>query len=160
VMAEGFPDRMAPDFKSATEVMFELGRYGQKNDKGFFEYSEDKRGKPQKNVNQDVYNMIADVVSDRVEFEREDIIARMMLPMAIEMARCVEEGIVGSPGEADLALLFGVGFPPFRGGIFRWMDTVGMAHLAEASAKFAHLGKAYELTERMQEMLANGETYY
>ena len=84
----------------------------------------------------------------------------MMLPMAIEMARCVEEGIVGSPAEADLALVYGVGFPPFRGGIFRWMDTVGMAHIAEASAKFAHLGKAYELTGRMQEMLASGETYY
>jgi 3-hydroxyacyl-CoA dehydrogenase/enoyl-CoA hydratase/3-hydroxybutyryl-CoA epimerase/enoyl-CoA isomerase len=160
VMAEGFPDRMAPDFKSATEVMFELDRYGQKNDKGFFEYVEDKRGKPQKTVNEEVYRMIADVVGDRVEFEREDIIARMMLPMAIEMARCVEEGIVGTPSEADLALLYGVGFPPFRGGIFRWMDTVGLAHIAQASEKFAHLGKAYELTERMQEMLANNETYY
>ena len=160
VMAEGFPDRMAPDFKSATEVMFELDRYGQKNGKGFFEYVEDKRGKPQKTVNEDVYSMIADVVSDRVEFEREDIIARMMLPMAIEMARCVEEGIVGTPAEADLALVYGVGFPPFRGGIFRWMDTVGMAHLAEASAKFAHLGKAYELTEGMKKMLANGASYY
>lgn len=160
VMAEGFPDRMAPDFKTATEVLFELDRYGQKNGKGFFEYSEDKRGKPQKSVNPEVYDMIAGVVAERVEFEREDIIDRMMLPMAIEMARCVEEDIVGSPAEADLALLYGVGFPPFRGGIFRWIDTVGMAHLAEASAKFAHLGKAYELTERMQDMLANGETYY
>ncbi len=90
----------------------------------------------------------------------EDIIARMMLPMASEMAHCAEEGVVDTPAEADLALLFGVGFPPFRGGIFRWMDTLGMAHLAEASAKFAHLGKAYELTERMREMLATGETYY
>jgi 3-hydroxyacyl-CoA dehydrogenase / enoyl-CoA hydratase / 3-hydroxybutyryl-CoA epimerase / enoyl-CoA isomerase len=160
VMAEGFPDRMQPDFKSATEVMFELERFGQKNGKGFYEYVTDKRGKPKKTVNEAVYTMIADVVADRVEFEREDIIARMMLPMAIEMARCVEEGIVGTPAEADLALLYGVGFPPFRGGIFRWMDAVGMAHIAEASAKFAHLGKAYELTERMQEMLANGETYY
>lgn len=160
VMAEGFPDRMAPDFKSATEVMFELDRYGQKNDKGFYDYIADKRGKPQKTVNEEVYTMIADVVGDRVEFEREDIIARMMLPMAVEMARCVEEGIVGTAAEADLALLYGVGFPPFRGGIFRWMDTVGLAHIAEASAKFAHLGKAYELTENMQKMLANGETYY
>ena len=84
----------------------------------------------------------------------------MMLPMAIEMARCVEEGIVGTPAEADLALLYGVGFPPFRGGIFRWMDTVGMAHIAEAAEKFAHLGKAYELTAGMQDMLANGKTYY
>ncbi len=100
------------------------------------------------------------MVGERQEFDREDIIARMMLPMAIEMARCVEEGIVGTPAEADLALLYGVGFPPFRGGIFRWMDTVGLAHIAEASEKFAHLGKAYELTENMQKMLANGETYY
>ncbi len=160
VMAEGFPDRMQPDFKSATEVMFELGRYGQKNGKGFYEYVDDKRGKPQKTVNEDVYDMIADVVGDRTEFEREDIIARMMLPMAIEMARCLEEGIVETAAEADLALLYGVGFPPFRGGIFRWMDTVGLAHIAEASAKFAHLGKAYELTEHMQDMLANGKTYY
>lgn len=160
VMADAFPDRMQPDFKSATEVMFELGRFGQKNDKGFYEYVADKRGKPIKTVNEDVYTMIADVVGERVEFDREDIVARMMLPMAIEMARCLEENVVGTAAEADLAMLFGVGLPPFRGGIFRWMDTVGLAHIAEASAKFAHLGKAYELTERMQEMLANGETYY
>ena len=160
VMAEGFPDRMQPDFKSATEVMFELERFGQKNGKGFYEYVEDKKGKPTKTVNEDVYGMIEGVVGERTEFEREDIIARMMLPMAIEMARCVEEGIVGTPAEADLALLYGVGFPPFRGGIFRWMDTVGLAHIKDMSDKFAHLGKAYELTDRMNEMLANGETYY
>jgi 3-hydroxyacyl-CoA dehydrogenase/enoyl-CoA hydratase/3-hydroxybutyryl-CoA epimerase/enoyl-CoA isomerase len=160
VMAEGFPDRMQPDFKSATEVMFELERFGQKNGKGFYEYVADKRGKPQKIVNDEVYGMMAEVVGERVEFEREEVIARMMLPMAIEMARCVEEGIVGTPAEADLALLYGVGFPPFRGGIFRWMDTVGLAHIKEASDKFAHLGKAYEITDHMNEMLANGETYY
>ena len=160
VMADGFPDRMAPDFKSVTEVMFENDRLGQKNGKGMYEYVTDKRGKPKKVVSEEVYELIAPVCGERVEFEREDIIARLMLPMAIEMARCLEEGIVGSPAEADLAVLFGVGFPPFRGGLFRWMDTVGLAHIAEMSEKFAHLGKAYELTERMQEMLANGETYY
>ncbi|TDG12534.1 fatty acid oxidation complex subunit alpha FadB [Seongchinamella unica] len=160
VMAEGFPDRMQPDFKSATEIMFELERFGQKNGKGFYEYVEDKRGKPIKTVNEDVYGMIADVVGEKTDFDKDDIIMRMMLPMAIEMARCVEEGIVGTPAEADLALLYGVGFPPFRGGIFRWMDTIGLAAIKEASDKFAHLGKAYELTERMNEMLANSETYY
>ena len=160
VMAEGFPDRMQPDFKSVTEVLFENDRYGQKNGKGLYEYVTDKRGKPKKVVNDDIYELIAPVCAERKEFEREEIIARMMLPMAIEMARCVEEGIVGTPAEADLALLYGVGFPPFRGGIFRWMDTVGLAHLAEASEKFGYLGKAYELTDAMKEMLANGATYY
>jgi 3-hydroxyacyl-CoA dehydrogenase/enoyl-CoA hydratase/3-hydroxybutyryl-CoA epimerase/enoyl-CoA isomerase len=160
VMAAGFPDRMQLDFKSATEVLYDLGRYGQKNGKGFYEYVEDKRGKPQKTVNAEVYGMIAGVVADRTEFDRDDIIARMMLPMAIEMARCVEEGIVGTPAEADLALVYGIGFPPFRGGIFRWMDTVGMAWIKQACEKFAHLGKAYEMTDRMKAMAAEGKTYY
>ncbi len=160
VMAAGFPDRMTLDFKTATEVMFENERYGQKNGKGFYEYIPDKRGKPKKTVSEDAYTLIAPVVGERVEFDREEIIARMMLPMATEMARCLEDGIVGTPAEADLALLYGIGFPPFRGGVFRWMDTVGLAHIAEASKKFAHLGKTYELTEGMQAKLAAGETYY
>jgi 3-hydroxyacyl-CoA dehydrogenase/enoyl-CoA hydratase/3-hydroxybutyryl-CoA epimerase/enoyl-CoA isomerase len=160
VMADGFPDRMAITFKTATEVMYEQDRYGQKNGKGFYDYVNDKRGKPKKTVNEAVYDMIAPVAGERAEFDKDDIIARMMLPMAIEMARCLEEGIVGTANEADLALLYGVGFPPFRGGIFRWMDTVGLGYMAEISAKFAHLGKAYELTEEMQDMLANNRTYY
>ena len=160
VMAEGFPDRMQPDFKSVTEVLFENERYGQKNGKGMYEYEVDKRGKPKKVANDAVWDLIGPVCGERTEFDKDEIIMRMMLPMAIETARCVEEGIVETAAEADLALLYGVGFPPFRGGIFRWMDTVGLAAIKEASDKFAHLGKAYELTDRMNEMLANGETYY
>ncbi|MEM1403713.1 MAG: fatty acid oxidation complex subunit alpha FadB [Pseudomonadota bacterium] len=160
VMAEGFPDRMELDFKTPVEIMFENDRLGQKNGKGFYDYVPDKRGKPKKTVTQDSYDLLAPHVAERKEFEREEIIARMMLPMCTELARCVEEGIVGSPAEADLALLYGVGFPPFRGGIFRWMDTVGLAHIAEASEKFAHLGKTYELTDGMKAMLADGKTYY
>ncbi len=160
VMAEGFPDRMAPDFKSATEMMFEAERYGQKNGKGFYEYVPDRKGKPAKTLNEDVYALFGDAAGPRKEFEREEIELRMMLPMAIELARCLEEGIVDSAAEADLAMLYGVGFPPFRGGIFRWMDTIGLAAIAEASEKYASLGKAYELTEGMQAKLAAGETYY
>ncbi|WOJ92000.1 fatty acid oxidation complex subunit alpha FadB [Congregibacter variabilis] len=160
VMAEGFPDRMKMDFKTATETMFENDRLGQKNGKGFYEYVMDKRGKPKKTVSQETYELLAPITAERKEFDREEIIARMMLPMCTELARCVEEGIVGSAAEADLALLYGIGFPPFRGGVFRWMDSVGLAHIAEQSEKFAHLGKAYELTDGMRAKLAAGETYY
>jgi 3-hydroxyacyl-CoA dehydrogenase/enoyl-CoA hydratase/3-hydroxybutyryl-CoA epimerase/enoyl-CoA isomerase len=83
-----------------------------------------------------------------------------MLPMATELARCLEENIVGSAAEADMALVYGIGFPPFRGGVFRWLDAVGLPWLAEQSEKFADLGKTYELTEGMKAKLAAGETYY
>ena len=160
VMAEGFPDRMKMDFKTATEVMFENDRLGQKNGKGFYAYAPDKRGKPTKTVDETTYQLLAPVTAERREFERDDIVFRMMLPMCTELARCLEEGIVGSAAEADLALLYGIGFPPFRGGVFRWMDTVGMAAIAEQSARFADLGKAYELTDGMRKHLADGTTYY
>ncbi|PID55194.1 MAG: fatty acid oxidation complex subunit alpha FadB [Gammaproteobacteria bacterium] len=160
VMAEGFPDRMQLDFKTATEVMFENNRLGQKNGKGFYEYVTDKRGKPKKVVSEEAYKLIEPVSAERKEFDKEEIVARMMLPMVTELARCLEEGIVASAAEADLALLYGIGFPPFRGGVFRWIDTVGLAHVAELSEKYAHLGKSYELTEGMKAKLAAGETYY
>ena len=110
VMAEGFPDRMKADFKSAMEVMFENERYGQKNGKGFYVYETDKRGKPKKVVDETTYELIKPVVADAKEFDAEEIIARCMIPMCIEVARCIEEGIVDTAAEADMGLIFGIGF--------------------------------------------------
>ena len=160
VMAEGFPDRMTLDFTTGTEVMFDNNRLGQKNGVGFYAYVNDKRGKPKKTVDEETYKLLEPVTAERREFERDEIIYRMMLPMCTELARCLEEGIVSSAAEADLALLYGIGFPPFRGGVFRWMDTVGLKQIADQSEKFAELGKSYELTDGMRDMLANGKTYY
>ena len=84
----------------------------------------------------------------------------MMLPMATELARCLEEGIVSSAAEADMALVYGVGFPPFRGGVFRWLDNIGMQAFVEMSDQFKHLGKLYEATDTQREMAANGSKYY
>ena len=56
-----------------------------------------KRGKPKKTVSEEAYRLISPVVAARVEFDREEIIALMMLPMATELARCLEDGIVGTP---------------------------------------------------------------
>jgi 3-hydroxyacyl-CoA dehydrogenase/enoyl-CoA hydratase/3-hydroxybutyryl-CoA epimerase len=50
----------------------------------------------------------------------------MILPMVNEAARCLEERIVDGPGALDLALVFGIGFPPFRGGLCRWADAEGL----------------------------------
>jgi len=160
VMAEGFPDRMKADFKSAMEVMYENKRYGQKNGVGFYKYETDKKGKPKKVVDQAAYDLIAPVVAERKEYDAEEIIARCMIPMCIEIARCLEEGIVDTPNEADMGLIFGIGFPPFRGGACRYMDTVGMANFVALCDKYADLGNLYKPTDRMREMAANGESYF
>ncbi|MDF1763591.1 MAG: fatty acid oxidation complex subunit alpha FadB [Oleibacter sp.] len=160
VMAEGFPDRMKADFKSAMEVMYENKRYGQKNGKGFYVYETDKKGKLGKVVDPTTYELIKPVVADAKEFDAEDIIARCMIPMCIEVARCIEEGIVDTAAEADMGLIFGIGFPPFRGGACRYMDTVGLANFVAMCDKFADLGNLYKPTDRMREMAANGESYF
>jgi len=160
VMAEGFPDRMKADYKTSMEVMFENNRYGQKNGVGFYKYETDKKGKPKKVVDEATYELIKPVVADAKEFDAEEIIARCMIPMCIEVARCLEEGIVDTPNEADMGLIFGIGFPPFRGGACRYMDTVGMAEFVALCDKFADLGNLYKPTDRMREMAANGESYF
>jgi 3-hydroxyacyl-CoA dehydrogenase/enoyl-CoA hydratase/3-hydroxybutyryl-CoA epimerase/enoyl-CoA isomerase len=160
VMAEGFPDRMSKDFKTAADVMFENERYGQKNGKGFYSYEPDKRGKPKKTVTEETYDLIAPVCAERKDFDEEEIIARMMIPMATELARCLEENVVDSAAEADMALIYGIGFPPFRGGCFRWIDSIGIAKFVELCDKYQHLGGLYQATDKQREMAASGTGYY
>lgn len=160
VMANGFPDRMTKSYKTAGDVMFENDRYGQKNGKGFYVYELDKRGKPKKVVSQEVYDLIAPEIADIKEFDKDEIVARMMIPMATELARCLEENIVGSAPEADMALVYGVGFPPFRGGVFRWIDSIGIDKFVAMADQYKHLGKLYEATDTQREMAANGTKYY
>jgi 3-hydroxyacyl-CoA dehydrogenase/enoyl-CoA hydratase/3-hydroxybutyryl-CoA epimerase/enoyl-CoA isomerase len=94
------------------------------------------------------------------DFSEEEIIDRLMLPMIIETARCLDESIVETPTEADMGLILGVGFPPFRGGALKYADTLGMKTILEKAAKYAHLGKLYEPTESMKKMAAEGKTYF
>ncbi|QFT55481.1 fatty acid oxidation complex subunit alpha FadB [Microbulbifer sp. THAF38] len=160
VMAEGFPDRMGKTFTAASDVMYEAGRYGQKNDKGFYNYEQDKKGRPKKVATEESYELLKPHVAERREFEKDEVIERMMVPMATELARCLEEGIVDSPAEADMALIYGIGFPPFRGGIFAWLDSIGLDEFVKIADKYADLGELYKPTDRMREMAASGKTYY
>ena len=83
-----------------------------------------------------------------------------MLPLLIECSRCLEDGIVNTPVEVDIALVYGLGFPPFRGGPFRYADAVGLKALCEKAGKFAALGKLYEPTARMRQLAEAGATYH
>lgn len=160
VMAEGFPTRMGKTFKACTDIMFEADRFGQKNGKGFYNYEPDKKGKPKKTPTQESYDLLKPHVAEPRDFSEEEIVARMMIPMATEMARCLEEGIVESAAEADMSLVYGLGFPPFRGGVFRWMDAVGIEAICEMADKHAELGELYQPTAGMRELAAGGKKYY
>ncbi len=160
VMADGIPERMQKIGNDPVTIQFNAERLGQKNGKGFYEYGTDKRGRPTKEASKEAYGLMQEHVADSREFDKEEIIARLMVPMANEAIRCLEEGIVDSASEADMALLYGLGFPPFRGGIFRWIETVGLANFVEMADKYAHLGPIYQVTDGVRQMAADGKSYF
>ncbi len=160
VMAAGFPDRMTSDFKTAMDVMFEENRYGQKTGSGFYRYELDKKGRPKKLADAETFKLLQSVCAETREFDKQEVIERMMLPLMIETIRCVEEKIVGTVAEADMGLIYGIGFPPFRGGALKYADSIGLDNLVKMADKYQHLGKAYEPTEGMREMARTGATFY
>ncbi len=160
VMAAGFPERMAKDYRDAVDVLFDNQRFGQKNQLGFYRYSEDSKGKPRKENDEQVDKLLVENGGKKAEFTPDDIIARMMIPMINEVVRCLEEDIVASPAEADMALVYGIGFPPFHGGAFRYLDTLGTAAYLELTEKYAHLGALYQAPEGLRTKAKTNDTYY
>ncbi|MBM6551788.1 fatty acid oxidation complex subunit alpha FadB [Marinomonas ostreistagni] len=160
VMAQGFPDRMGHEGENAIDRFFKLERYGQKSGSGFYQYETDKKGKPKKLNSSEAQEIVQSLQDQPSDLDEQDIIARMMIPLCIETARCLEEGIVGSAAEADMGLIYGIGFPPYLGGALHYMDEMGLAAFCELADRFAHLGKLYQPTDSMREMAANQRRYH
>ena len=160
VMAKGFPDRMQHEGTNVIDKLFEVERFGQKNQKGFYRYENDRKGKPKKIYDEEIHTILAPTVTSTTELTEDDIIARMMIPLCIETVRCVEEGIVGSPAEADMGLIYGIGFPPYLGGALHYLDQMGLQAFCDLADRYSHLGKLYEPTANMRAMAQNNATYY
>lgn len=160
VVAAGYPDRLTMDFAQASHLMYENKRFGQKNGKGFYAYERNEKGRTVKVSDPETWMLLAPHVAPRREFSDEEIIARMMIPMCTEMARCLDEEITGSPAEGDMSLLYGIGFPKFRGGVLRWLDEIGMATFCGMADRYGHLGGLYQPTQSMRDMAAHNRRYY
>jgi len=161
VMAEGYPDRMSQDIPTVISKLYEKGWYGQKNKMGFYVHSFDKKGKPKKELNIGVEDLLRELNIKKGEtVNDEEILDRMMIPMLMESSRCLEENIVETPVEVDMGLVYGLGFPPFHGGIFRWADSVGLNDLLQRAKQFNKLGKVYQPTQQILKMAKEGKLFH
>jgi len=164
VMAEGFPDRMKYEFKTCHEVMFENDRLGQKNGRGYYAYEADKKGRPKKILDDEVAALLAPVINGDETLSEEEIVDSMMIPMCLEAVRCFEDGIATSATDVDLSLIYGVGFPPFRGGALHYIDDFGIDKFVARADELAEVAgpmKAMYLpTEKLREMAASGGTFF
>lgn len=160
VMADGFPDRMGQSYKSALEVMLENDRLGEKNGKGFYSYEPDKKGKVRKTVDQTAKDLLAPHVDAAKEFSDEEIIDRLMIPFCMESIRCLEDNIASCATDLDMALIFGVGFPPFIGGAIRYVENMGLQAFCDKADAYAELSPLYQATEQLRQLAANGGSLF
>lgn len=160
VMSLGFPTRMAKIDNDPVSLLYKCGRLGQKSGGGFYDHAQDKRGKPCKVASQKVKDTIAEHVNIVDSFNAEEIIARVMIPMINEVIRCLEEGVVDTAFEADMGLIYGLGFPPFRGGPIRYLETLGLQEFITLADKYVHLGEIYQVTQGLRDMALSGNSYF
>ena len=124
ILYQAFGERMhAPE--SMARVI-EDGRLGRKNKKGFFRY--DREGK-KKDVDESVYALLPG--RQPRAFERREIQERLVFAFLNEAVLCLQDGILRSPRDGDVGAIFGLGFPPFLGGPFRYLDHLGPRYAAE-----------------------------
>jgi len=159
VMAAAFPERFAFAGPAPTDVLFQAGLLGQKSGRGFYRYGAD--GRDGKTFDPDVYETLRPAIrAERTDYDEATIVDRMMLPMVMEASRCLTESIVASPVELDMALILGLGFPPFRGGLLRWADREGAAALCRRADALADLGAFYQPTEQLRELARTGKGFH
>jgi 3-hydroxyacyl-CoA dehydrogenase/enoyl-CoA hydratase/3-hydroxybutyryl-CoA epimerase len=125
IMAAAFGDRMQPSI--TLQRVIESGRLGRKAKRGFYRY--DANGK-RRGVDEGIAALTPAGGAKR-SMPDDEIQRRTVLPMLNEAVRCLEEGVIRSPRDGDIGAIFGIGFPPFRGGPFRYLDTLGAASVVQ-----------------------------
>ncbi len=152
IMHDAFGDRLEapPLFVRLTED----DRKGRKNNRGFYRYVDgEKQG-----VDDSVYDVLG--VTPRAGFPHDRIQDRLALHLVNEAARCLEEGILRAARDGDIGAVYGLGFPPFRGGPFAWVDRVGAATVVERLERLAAAyGSRYEPAGILRAHAETGERF-
>jgi 3-hydroxyacyl-CoA dehydrogenase / enoyl-CoA hydratase / 3-hydroxybutyryl-CoA epimerase len=150
VLADAFGERFASS--ESMQRVIAAGRTGRKGGKGFYAYGKDgKKG----GVDQSIYEFLPTGTA-RADVHPEEIQDRTVLAMVNEAVRCLEEGVLRSARDGDVGAVFGLGFPPFRGGPFRYIDAESAEMIirrleqlnARFAPRFAPAGLLLEMAER------------
>lgn len=150
-----FGDRMKPP--PGFEKLVADKRYGRKNKRGFYVYDGDKKGK--KKVDESVYEVLG--LRPDKELAAEEIAQRCGLAFVNEAALCFGEGILRSARDGDIGAIFGLGFPPFRGGPFRYVDAVGAKEIVRRMQRYRdRLGNRFAPAPVLVEMAETGKTFH
>ncbi len=148
-----------PADRVAAKMVGALGRLGRKSGGGFYDYPSDGP--------KHLWSGLADQFPQKVGADGtamiglDEIVERLILIQSVETARCLEEGVLRAPIDADIGAILGWGYPPFRGGPIGWLHTLGakesVTSLERLAAKY---GERFTPPARLKAMAAKGEAYY
>jgi 3-hydroxyacyl-CoA dehydrogenase / enoyl-CoA hydratase / 3-hydroxybutyryl-CoA epimerase len=154
-MANSFGDRIK--LPEGFGRLLEEGRLGRKAGKGFYTYQNDKKSSPDR----DVYNLIRNADTKEKTLAAETIIDRCLMPFIAESVRCLEESVLNHAFDGDVGAVFGLGFPPFWGGPFRYCDHLGAKSIVERmSALESEYGERFKAPDLLQQNAESNKLFY
>jgi 3-hydroxyacyl-CoA dehydrogenase/enoyl-CoA hydratase/3-hydroxybutyryl-CoA epimerase len=155
ILHRGLGDRVKP--APLLAVLYQEGYLGKKNGKGFYRYEGRKRSGPDTAL----ASRLRTGAGNREHIGKEEIVERAVLLMIKEAALCLEEKIIDRPDLLDAALIFGIGFPPFRGGLLRYADKLGAQTVVEELEGYEKkYGDRFAPPQSLSEMGKEGRKFY
>jgi 3-hydroxyacyl-CoA dehydrogenase/enoyl-CoA hydratase/3-hydroxybutyryl-CoA epimerase len=137
------------------KAVADSGRLGRKNGKGFYTYDNGKRGE----VDPDIYKLIG--AKDGASVSKDEMIDRCVLGYINESILCLEDGVIPTPYEGDIGSVFGVGFPPFLGGPFKYVDLCGADDVVKRMRHLeSKLGARFAPPKSLVKLADNGGRYF
>lgn len=153
ILYQGFGDRMKPH--DILDRMVAAGFYGTKNKKGFYE----QQGKI-RSENRAMYTVLG-ITPQKLGLVSEEWQMRMGVQMIHEALRCLEDGIVSDPQRLDMAMIYGIGFPPFRKGLLWYADQLGVDKvLSELDIFYRRYGTRFEPPRLLKQWVEQGRKIY
>jgi 3-hydroxyacyl-CoA dehydrogenase/enoyl-CoA hydratase/3-hydroxybutyryl-CoA epimerase len=153
VMEVAFGERMRPG--PGVPKMVEAGRLGRKAGKGFYLYHSGHKTEP----DPDAYKLLG--ITPLASVDRAELERRLVYIMLNEAALALAEGVVRSPRDGDLGAIYGIGYPPFRGGPLRYLDSLGAQQVVGTLEALAQAyGPRFSPAAPLVEMARTGKQYY
>jgi len=154
IMHEGLGKRASPC--ELSQKLFSSQFLGKKNNKGFYLY--DEKGKSL-GTNPEVVSQLPSSKEVRDEFNLQ---MRLFLPMVNEASYIFADKICDKASTVDLGMIYGIGFPPFKGGLLRWADAEGLDQIAERLKNFAREVNEdrYMISPFLNQMIHDKKKFY
>lgn len=154
ILEEAFGERMKGT--GTQQKLIERNRLGKKSGKGFYLYDKPKNSRT---IDESVYAELG--LTPDNEMPQDQIVERCLYMMLNEAVLCLEDGTIECPRDGDIGAIFGIGFPPFLGGPFRYMDTLGLGNVVETLQRLEkQLGPQYTPASSLLDRASKQESFY